>query len=426
MQPPDDSALLRQYTENQSDEAFTALVTRHVNLVYSVALRHVGNTYNAEEITQAVFIILARKAGQLRHDKALSSWLFQTTRLTANNFLRSEARRHHREEEAYMRAAMEESGDDIWPKIGPLLDAAVAGLREQDRRALVLRFYEGRSLREVGAVLGASEDAAEKRVNRALEKLRKFFTRRGVALSAVAIAGAMSANSVQAAPSGLAVAISAGALAKGAAAGGSTLTLAKGALKIMAWTKVKTAIVVGAAVILTTGTATMGINEIMKNRDPSWLAGQGWQLWQAGRSPEAAEKFNRAVELDPKDTNAWNGLGWAYFSSGKMQAAGQAFQKVLSLDPNHPAALNGLGQISLAQKKYDDAEAYFLQAAPGAPAACFGLARIYLLEGKFDQAEQWARKVEDSGQGNNISKMMLQAAQDKQLSPKLRALIEPR
>jgi Flp pilus assembly protein TadD len=236
----------------------------------------------------------------------------------------------------------------------------------------------------------------------------------------------MSANSVQAAPSGLAVAISAGALAKGASAGGSTLTLAKGALKIMAWTKAKTAMVVGVAVILTTGTATMGINEIVKYRDPSWLTGQGWQLWQAGRSPEAAEKFNRAVELDPKDTNAWNGLGWAYFSSGKMQAAGQAFQKVLSLDPNHPAALNGLGQISLAQKKYDDAEAYFLQAAPGAPAACFGLARIYLLEGKFDQAEQWARKVEDSGQGNNISKMMLQAAQDKQLSPKLRALIEPR
>ena len=87
MQPTDDSALLRQYAENHSDEAFAALVTRHVNLVYSVALRHVGNPHNAEEITQAVFIILAKKAAQLRHAKALSSWLFQATRLTANNFV---------------------------------------------------------------------------------------------------------------------------------------------------------------------------------------------------------------------------------------------------------------------------------------------------------------------------------------------------
>jgi RNA polymerase sigma factor (sigma-70 family) len=101
MQPTDDSALLRQYTENNSDEAFAALVTRHVNLVYSVALRQVGNPHHAEEIAQAVFIILAKKAVQLRHDTALSSWLFQATRLTANNFVRSESRRHRREEEAY-------------------------------------------------------------------------------------------------------------------------------------------------------------------------------------------------------------------------------------------------------------------------------------------------------------------------------------
>ena len=83
MQPTDDSALLRQYAENNSDEAFAALVTRHINLVYSVALRQVGNPHAAEEITQAVFIILAKKAAQLRHDEALSSWLFQATRLTA-------------------------------------------------------------------------------------------------------------------------------------------------------------------------------------------------------------------------------------------------------------------------------------------------------------------------------------------------------
>ena len=259
MQPTDDSALLRQFAENNSDEAFAVLVTRHINLVYSVALRQVGNPHHAEEITQAVFIILAKKAAQLRHDKALSSWLFQAARLTASNFIRSETRRHRREEEAYMQSVLDEAGTEVWPRIAPLLDSAVAGLREKDRQAIVLRFYEGRNLREVGLALGASENAAEKRVSRALEKLRKFFTKRGVALSAVAIAGAVSANSVQAAPVGLAATIAATAV-KGSAVATSTLTLIKGALKIMAWIKAKTAIVVGVTVIIAaTSTTIVGI-----------------------------------------------------------------------------------------------------------------------------------------------------------------------
>jgi RNA polymerase sigma factor (sigma-70 family) len=253
MQSTDDRALLRQYAENNSDEAFAALVTRHVSLVYSVALRQVGDPHHAEEITQAVFIILARKAAALRHDKALSSWLFQATRLTANNFVRSESRRHRREDEAYMQSVLEEAGTEVWPKIAPLLDAAVANLRETDRRAILLRFYEGRNLREVGAVLGASEDAAEKRVNRALEKLRNFFTKRGVDSTTAIIAETISAHSVQAAPVALAKAATAAAITQGATASTSTLTLIKGALKIMAWTKAKTA-VVAAVVILAAGT----------------------------------------------------------------------------------------------------------------------------------------------------------------------------
>jgi RNA polymerase sigma factor (sigma-70 family) len=257
MQPTDDSALLRQYTENHSDEAFAALVARHVNLVYSIALRQVGNPHYAEEITQAVFIILAKKAAGLRHEKALSSWLFQTTRLTASNFIRSETRRHHREEEAHMQSVMDEAGTEVWPRIAPLLDSAVASLREKDRQSIVMRFYEGRNLREVGRALGASEDAAEKRVNRALEKLRRFFTKRGINSTAAILAGAISANSVQAAPAMLAKSVTALAIAKGAAASGSTLTLIKGALRIMAWTKANTVIVIGVVAILAGGTTTM-------------------------------------------------------------------------------------------------------------------------------------------------------------------------
>jgi len=250
MELTDDSALLRQYSDNNSNEAFAALVTRHINLVYSVALRQVGNAHAAEEITQAVFIILAKKAAQLRHDKALSSWLFQVTRLTAKNFVRSEGRRHHREQEAHMQSILNESETEVWPKIAPLLDAAVASLREKDRQAILLRYYEGRNLRDVGLTLGASEDAAEKRVKRALEKLRKFFTKRGVSSTTAIIAGAISANSVQAAPVALAKSVTAVAIAKGAAASGSILTLVKGALKIMAWTKAKTVIVIGVGALL--------------------------------------------------------------------------------------------------------------------------------------------------------------------------------
>jgi len=275
MQPTDDSALLRQYAENNSDEAFAALVTRHINLVYSVALRQVGNPHAAEEITQAVFIILEKKAAQLRHDKALSSWLFQATRLTANNFIRSESRRHHREEEAYMQSVFNEAGTEVWPRIAPLLDSAVAGLREKDRQAIVLRFYDGRNLREVGLALGVSEDAAEKRVKRALEKLRKSFAKRGVNSTSAIITGAISSNSVQAAPVALPKAVTAVAIAKGAAASSSTLILVKGALKLMAWAKAKMAIAAGAVVLMAAGTATVAVVEIEKPSVPAVIAQTG-------------------------------------------------------------------------------------------------------------------------------------------------------
>jgi RNA polymerase sigma factor (sigma-70 family) len=235
MQPTDDGVLLRQYAENHSDEAFAALVARHVNLVYSVALRCVGDPHLAEEVAQAVFIVLAKKAAQLRHDKALSSWLFQTTRLTASNFVRGETRRHRREQEAHVQSVLNDSGSDVWPRIAPMLDDAVAGLNEKERQAIVLRFYEGRNLREIGAALGASEDAAEKRVHRAVEKLRTFFTKRGVTVGASGLVVVIGANAVQAAPAGLAATLTTASLASAAAGTGTTLTL----LKFMAMTKLK-------------------------------------------------------------------------------------------------------------------------------------------------------------------------------------------
>ena len=168
-------------------------------------------------------------------------------------------------------------------KLSPHLEAAMSRLAERDRALLVLRFYQNKSGPEAAALLGIREDAAHKRVTRAIEKLRKFFAQRGVTLSSAAIAGAVSANSVQAAPVALVKTISAVAIAKGATASASTLTLIKGALKIMAWTKMKTAIVVGVGVLLVAGTTTVTVIETQKHNNTQWDNGEiSTCYWRTG------------------------------------------------------------------------------------------------------------------------------------------------
>jgi uncharacterized protein (TIGR03435 family) len=261
MQLTDDADLLKAYTTRNAEDAFTELVGRHVGLVYSAALRQVHDPHLAEEVTQAVFIILARKARTMSRHATLSGWLCRVAHFVSRDALRAERRRRHRE---LIAVNVEAPTDQGWTQIAPMLDEIVAQLSDKDRSAIVLRFYEQKSLGEVGAALGVDADAAQKRVSRALEKLRKYFTKRGVSSTAAMLAGAISANSVSAAPAGLAQTISAGAVAKGAAAGTSTLTLVKGALKIMAWTKAQTAIVVGVAVLVATGATTVTLHNVYK------------------------------------------------------------------------------------------------------------------------------------------------------------------
>lgn len=259
----DDMELMRQYATSQSDSAFTTIVSRYTNLVYTTALRQTGQLQLAEEITQAVFILLARKAGGLNAKTILPSWLYRATVYVCRSAMKQEFRRQQREQQAYMESTLQESGtEEAWRHMSPLLEEAMLRLNQTDRDALVLRFFDGRTLNEVGAALGASEDAAKKRVNRALDKLRNFFSKRGVTLSAAAIPGVLSANSVRTAPVGLAKTISAVALAKGAIAPASTLTLVKGALKLMAWTNMKPAIVFGGAMLFAAGVVTLAASSL--------------------------------------------------------------------------------------------------------------------------------------------------------------------
>ena len=268
----DDWQLLNDYATRNSEEAFHALVERYAGMVYHTALRQLGNPHAAEEVAQAVFIILARKAATIRRQTTLYGWLFRATRFAVLNQRRQEKNRARREQEAYAMQSASNSDDlnPVWEQITPHLDDALDKLPVMDRELVMIRYFGNKSHKEAAQTLGVSEDVVRKRLSRAMEKLRVIFVRRGVAVSSLALVTAFTAHGVQAAPLGLASSLAGVAVAKGATASGSTLTLIKGALKIMAWAKAKTAIVSGVVVLLAAGTTTVTVKEIQKQRTDSW------------------------------------------------------------------------------------------------------------------------------------------------------------
>jgi RNA polymerase sigma factor (sigma-70 family) len=241
----DDAQLLQQYTRERSESAFGELVTRHIDLVYSVALRIVGgDRHLAQDVTQTVFADLARKAWSLPRDVLLAGWLHRHTSYTAAKAVRTERRRKAREQTAMEMRALDDNTAPTWEQIAPVLDEALNQLSASDRDAIVLRFLKRQDFRAVGSALGVGEDAAQKRVSRALEKLRTFLNRRGVTLTATTLGTALATEAVVAAPAGLAVSVTATSLAGAAAATGISATL----MKFMAMTKFKSGLA-GALVI---------------------------------------------------------------------------------------------------------------------------------------------------------------------------------
>jgi RNA polymerase sigma factor (sigma-70 family) len=220
-----DLDLLRQFARENSQDAFTEIVRRHVNLVYSAALRQVRSPQLAEEIAQSVFNDLAREAEKLKPDTILTAWLYTVMRRTAIDVIRKESRRQLREQIAVEMTNMNATSAD-WTQIEPLLDDAMSALEETDRAAILLRYFENKNLREVGESLKISDDAAQKRVSRAVEQLREFFSKRRLTTGASGLAVVISANAVQAAPVGLAATISAAAVLAGTAVHTSTIIAA--------------------------------------------------------------------------------------------------------------------------------------------------------------------------------------------------------
>jgi len=193
-----DPQLLRAYAEHRSEPAFAELVRRHVDFVYSAARRMVCDSHLAEDVAQGVFLALAKNAPQLANHPVLSGWLHRTAQNIAAQTVRTDVRRRAREQEA---AAMNEllapEPDALWQHIAPLLDAALGELDEADRDALLLRYFERKSAREMAQTLGTSEDAAQKRVTRATERLREFFVKRGITVGAGGLVGVITANAIQ-------------------------------------------------------------------------------------------------------------------------------------------------------------------------------------------------------------------------------------
>lgn len=302
----DDIELLRDYARNRSDEAFRALVERHINLVYHVALRQTQNAQSAQDVTQAVFIALAKKAATIPQKTVLAGWLFQATRFTAANMRRAEARREHWEQKAaQMEPTCSSTEPDVEP-VAPLLNEALEQLSEVDRAAILLRFFESKSMEEIGRKLGTTEDAAKMRLSRAVEKLRNIFRKRGAVVPTATVLALLSAQGAAAAPTGLAATVATSALLNQSST--STTLLAKGTLKLMAQAKIKK-LAVAALVVLFGGTTAVVVTQKFANRDkatasPPSSASAAASLPVATAAPETKASAGKILVF--RNRPSWN------------------------------------------------------------------------------------------------------------------------
>jgi RNA polymerase sigma factor (sigma-70 family) len=296
----DSQQLLADYVATGSDTAFRELVSRYIDLVYSAAVRLVnGDTHRAEDVTQTVFADLARMSRTLSPHVMLGGWLHRHTCFVASKLMRGERRRHKREQQAVEMNSVEEHSN--LEAVAPILDDAINQLGSDDRQAILLRFFEQRDFRSVGEALGSGEEAARKRVSRALDKLHLVLASRGVALSAGALATGLGGQAVTAAPIGLAAGVATAALASAATGGTAALTF----LQFMSMTKVKIAVigaVVAAGVAIPWAIHHRGQDEL--NEAKASLRQQGEQIERLLAENQRLSNLAARVNSPPPATNA--------------------------------------------------------------------------------------------------------------------------
>jgi RNA polymerase sigma factor (sigma-70 family) len=242
-------------------------------------------------VAQSVFTDFARKAGTLPRKLLLGGWLYKHTCFMAANAVRKERRRQTREKQAFEMNPANDESDPIWSRVGPILDEAMGRLGAGDRNALVLRFFEQKSFKMVGGALGISEEAARKRVDRALDKLRGFFAQRGLSFSAAVLSSALDSHAAAAAPAGLASVVASAALMETAKGGAAVLSWIQ-LVKIMTITKAKIAV----AAIVAGLTAAV----ILQSRENSRLQRENQALRQQGaQSDEIRSESERLSKASP-------------------------------------------------------------------------------------------------------------------------------
>ena len=312
----EDGELLGRYAADQSEEAFAELTRRHVDLVYSAALRMVnGDVGSAQDVTQLVFTEAARQAKELARHPALVGWFYTTTRLMALRANRTDQRRRAREQKAHiMNELLHEDNAPDWNELRPVIEEAMHELEEKDRHAVLLRYFQNRSLREVGTALDLTENAARMRVERALDKLRGRLARRGVTTTAAALAAVVGANAVQAAPAGLAAMISTGVIVSGALPASTLVTATK---TIVMTTLQKTIVVVALA-----AAAGSGIYAIIQNSQMS----DRIETLQQNQAPLNA----RIEELEQERSQATNRLAAVLAENARLKSSPNA-NEVLKL-----------------------------------------------------------------------------------------------
>jgi len=329
----EDVELLHRYTDEKSEAAFAELVRRHLTPVYAFALRQVGgDAHLAEDVAQIVFSTLARKAASLGDRQVLGGWLCRTTHFAARDVVRTERRRRAREQEAQiMQESSNDNGANIdWEKLQPMLARTVGELNDDDRDAVWLRYFEGRSFAEVGARLRLKENAARMRVERALDKLRTLLARRGVNSTTAALAVAFANQASATIPAGTAAAVTSTALAD-AAAGGSAATML---FNFMAATKVTVTLGFVAALAITTAVYQIGQS---RNAGAALIrAGQD----QAALHARLADLETRARNAEKEEANLEKALGQLRATTaGALGLAASAQADPAPPDPGKAAML---------------------------------------------------------------------------------------